>query len=587
LSVRGWLRTLARFAAPPPEEGARAVQPPSTGAQPGGSPIVKEVVDNASTPAGARAALDEYDQALQALAGKGRVRYRAGQLEGAQQALQRIEISPSLGTSVKILQELFTDCADVIMRGLLVGGERPAVLIFLDGLVSEDRLELNILAPLTQGPPPDGASIDLGKWLEGVALAAKEARTVQTIGQVVEAVLVGDSVLLMEGVGHGLVLSTRFWPQRAIEEPVSEANIRGPRDGFIETLRTNTMLLRRRIKSPHLKFEHAVIGRRTRTDVVITYVKGITNPDLLAEVRSRLARVDIDALLDSGMLEEFIEDQPFTPFPLLMSTERPDRVSAGLLSGQVALLVDGSPTVLLLPVTFWHFMKASEDYYSRFWIGTLVLWLRFLFLMLSLLGPSLYVAITSFHQEMIPTNLLLSIAAAREGIPFPVLIEALIMEVFFEALREAGIRLPRQIGQAVSIVGALVIGEAAVRAGLASAPVVIIVAATGIASFTIPQYQMGLTFRLLRFPIMFAAGILGLFGIMVTLVAILVHLCALRSFGVPYLQPVAPLDFAGLKDTLMRAPLWLMGRRPGFPAPVNPQRQSPRLKPGPPGGGSS
>jgi spore germination protein KA len=545
------------------------------------------MVEKATTPDGARAALDEYDQALRALAGKGRVRYRAGLLEEAQQALQRIEISPSLGTSVKILQELFTDCADVIMRGMLVGGERPAVLIFLDGLVAEDRLELSILTPLTQGPAPAGAPIDLVKWLEGVALAAKETLPIQTIGQVVEAVLVGDSVLLMDGVGQGLVLSTRFWPQRAIEEPISEANIRGPRDGFIETLRTNTMLIRRRVKSPHMKFEHAVIGRRTRTDVAIAYVKGITSPALLAEVRSRLGRVDIDVLLDSGMLEEFIEDQPFSPFPLMMSTERPDRVVAGVLSGQVAVLVDGSPTVLLLPVTFWHFMKAGEDYYNRFWMGTLVLWLRFLFLILSLLGPSLYVAITSFHQEMIPTNLLLSIAAAREGIPFPVLIEALIMEVFFEALREAGIRLPRQIGQAVSIVGALVIGEAAVRAGLVSAPVVIIVAATGIASFTIPQYQMGLTFRLLRFPIMLAAGFLGLFGIMVALVALLVHLCGLRSFGVPYLQPIAPLDFAGLKDTLVRAPLWLMGKRPGLLDTVNSQRQSPRLKPGPPGGGSA
>ena len=587
MSVRGWLRTFARYAASPPEEGARAVQQPTAGTKTPVSAIVKEVVENAATPAGARAALDEYDKALRALAGKGQVRYREGLLESAQQALQRIEISPSLGASVKILQELFTDCGDVIIRGLLVGGERPAVLLFLDGLVAEDRLELNILAPLTQGPAPATAPIDLGKWLEGVAMAAKQAVPVQTIGQVVEAVLVGDSVLLMEGVDHGVTLSTRFWPQRAIEEPVSESNIRGPRDGFIETLRTNTMLIRRRLQSPHLKFEHAVIGRRTRTQVDIAYLKGVTSPALLAEVRSRLSRIDIDGLLDSGMLEEFIEDQPSSPFPLVMSTERPDRVAAGLLSGQVALLVDGSPAVLLMPITLWHFMKASEDYYDRFWIGTLVLWLRFLFLILSLLGPSLYVAITSFHQEMIPTNLLLSIAAAREGIPFPVLIEALIMEIFFEALREAGIRLPRQIGQAVSIVGALVIGEAAVRAGLASAPVVIIVAATGIASFTIPNYQMGLTFRLLRFPIIFAAGMLGLFGIMVALVAILVHLCALRSFGVPFLQPIAPLDFAGLKDTLMRAPLWLMGKRPGFLDSVNQKRQADPLKPGPPGGGSS
>jgi spore germination protein KA len=403
---------------------------------------------------------------------------------------------------------------------------------------------------------------------------------------VVDAVLGGDAILLVDGVDHGVALSARSWPERAIEEPVSEANIRGPRDGFIETMRINTMLLRRRIRSPHMKMERIVVGRRTQTPVDLIYLKDVADPALVREVKSRIGRIDVDSMLDSGMLQEFIEDQPSSPFPLMMNTERPDRTAAGLLEGQVAIMVDGSPSALLLPVTFWHFMKASEDYYDRFWIGTLVLWHRFLFLMLSVLGPSLYVAITSFHQEMIPTTLLLSIAAAREGIPFPVLIEALMMEIFFEALREAGIRLPRQVGQAVSIVGALVIGEAAVRAGLASAPVVFIVAATGIASFTIPQFQLGVTFRFLRFPIMILAGTLGLFGIMVGLVAILVHLCAVRSFGVPYLTPVAPLDINGLKDVLIRAPLWLMGRRPPGMGTVNPHRQTQGLKPGP-GGGSA
>ncbi|HYF91156.1 MAG TPA: spore germination protein [Symbiobacteriaceae bacterium] len=548
------------------------------------SAVVKAALEGASGPALAQAALTQYHGALAALDGRSDAQYREGLLEEAQQALQHIRVSTELGSSVKILHELFADCADVVFRGVLAGGRRPAVVVFVDGLIAEERLELGVLEPLLRAPEPVQPPVSLGTWLESVAVAVQQAVPVRTIGQAVESILAGDAVLLMEGVDHGVALSIRGWPERAITEPVSEANIRGPRDGFVETLRTNTMLIRRRLCSPLLKTVRLEVGRRSKTHVDIIYLKGVTSPPLVEEVRRRIARVDVDGILDSGMLEEFIEDQPTSPFPMLLSTERPDRAVAGLLEGQVVVLVDGSPSALLMPATLWRFMTASEDYYNRFWVGTLVLWLRYLFLLLALLGPSLYVAITSFHQEMIPTNLLLSIAAAREGIPFPVLIEALMMEVFFEALREAGIRLPRQVGQAVSIVGALVIGEAAVRAGLASAPVVIIVAATGIASFTIPQYAMGLTVRLLRFPIMLAAGTLGLFGIMVALVAILVHLCALRSFGTPYLQPAAPLTLAGLKSVLVRAPLWWLSVRPSALHPVNERRQGKSLRPGPPGG---
>ncbi|HWI61149.1 MAG TPA: spore germination protein [Symbiobacteriaceae bacterium] len=571
MTIRSWLRSLILPAGGPAYQGEAAATGP----------------DRAVPPQAAEPALSEYHAALKALSGKSKTDYRAGLLEEAQHALERIRIPAALATSIRILKELFADCNDVIFREILVGGSCPALLLFVDGMVAEDRLELSILGPLTRAVAPASAPLDLGAWLESVAVPSKQAVPIYTIGDAVASALAGDTVLFMEGVDHGVELSTRFWAQRSIEEPVSEANIRGPRDGFIETLRTNTMLVRRRISSPHLKIEHVIVGRRTRTLVDIIYIKGVTNPSLVTEVKRRISGVDIDGLLDSGMLEEFIEDVPPSPFPKLMNTERPDRVAAALLEGQVAVFVDGSPSALLMPVSLWHFMTASEDYYDRYFIGTLVLWLRFLFLLLALLGPSLYVAITSFHQEMIPTNLLLSIAAAREGIPFPVLIEALIMEIFFEALREAGIRLPRQVGQAVSIVGALVIGEAAVRAGLASAPVVIIVAATGIASFTIPQFQMGVTFRLLRFPIMLLAGSLGLFGIMVGLVTILVHLCALRSFGMPYLQPVAPLNIGELKDVLMRVPLWMMGKRPSGMETVNQRRQAPNMKPNPPSGGSS
>lgn len=553
-----------------------------------GSVVLKDALGQADLAGEAKTALDGYRAVLRSLEAKGGARYRAGTLEQAQQELEQVPLSPSLGAAVAILRELFQGSMDVMFRGLLVGGTRPAMLLFIDGMVREERIELSILQPLVRWGNPDqvpGAGADLRTWLEAVAVTITQAESVQTVGQVVDTILGGDAVLLVDGVAQGVKLSTRGWNQRAVDEPASESSIRGPREGFVESLRTNTMLVRRRIRSPHLKIERVVLGRRTRTLVDIVYLKDVAGPGLVDEVRRRLSRIDIDGVLDSGTVEELIEDQPFSLFPQVAPTERPDRVAAALLEGQVAILCDGSPFALIMPITFWSLLQASEDYYERFWIGSALRYLRYLFLALALLGPSLYIAVTTYHQEMLPTSLLLSIAAAREGTPFPAFVEVFLMEVFFEALREAGVRLPRPVGQAVSIVGALVIGEAAVRAGFASAPVVIIVASTGIASFTIPRFNLGIAIRLLRFVMMLLAGSLGLFGIMVGLIAILVHVCALRSFGVPYLQPVAPLTWAGLKDVLLRAPTWLMGERmPGL-GQLNRQRQAPWLKPGPKGDG--
>jgi len=323
------------------------------------------------------------------------------------------------------------------------------------------------------------------------------------------------------------------------------------------------------------------IGRETKTQVIITYIENIADPTLIKEVKNRLSRIDIDGVLESGYIEEFIEDHPFSPFPQVLTTERPDVASANLLEGRVAILVDGTPFVLIVPVTLYSLLQAADDYYQRYLIGTLVRWLRYVFLLIALTLPSLYVAILTFHQEMIPTTLLLTIARTREEIPFPALVEALIMEVTFEVLREAGLRLPKQIGSAVSIVGALVIGDAAVNSGLVSAPMVMVVAITGIASFAIPRYNAAIAFRMLRFPMIFLAGTLGLLGIMLGLITIIVHLSTMRSFGVPYLSPFAPMQVSEMKDSLVRAPWWSLRKRPHFTGEYNKHRQPPGQKPTP------
>lgn len=312
--------------------------------------------------------------------------------------------------------------------------------------------------------------------------------------------------------------------------------------------------------------------------------RGIAAPELVEEVMSRLRRIENDGLLASAYIEELIEDNPASPFPQVLSTERPDVASAYLLEGHVVIIADGTPSVLIAPVTFFSLLQSPEDYYERYVVGSAIRWLRYLFFAISLLGPSLYVAVLSFHQEMIPTTLLLTVAQSREQVPFPALVEAVLMESMFEALREAGARLPKQIGSAVSIVGALVIGQAAIAAGIVSAPMVMVVAITGIASFMAPRFTVGIAIRLLRFPMMFLAGFLGFLGLILGIIVILNHLLTLRSFGVPYLSPLAPMKSRELKDVLLRVPRWMANTRPHLTGEWNPYRQAPGQRPRPPKG---
>ncbi|GJM68872.1 hypothetical protein HMSSN036_10880 [Paenibacillus macerans] len=295
---------------------------------------------------------------------------------------------------------------------------------------------------------------------------------------------------------------------------------------------------------------------------MLAYVEGLCKPELIKEVQRRLSYLKMDGVLSSSYVEECIEDNPYSPFPQLQYTERPDVVSAALLEGRIAILVNGSPMVLMAPVTFPMLLQSAEDYYQRYVAATWIRWIRYFFVLVSLLLPSLYIAITTFHPEMIPAQLLIAVASSREIVPFPALLEAFAMELAFEALREASIRIPKSIGQAVSIIGALIIGTAAVQAGIASAAMVIIVSLTGIASFIIPHFDLGLSFRLLRFPIMILASLFGLYGIACGMILIYIHLVNLRSFGIPYMSSIAPLVTEDLADTLLRVPWWKMYKRP-------------------------
>ncbi|WP_110042782.1 spore germination protein [Paenibacillus cellulosilyticus] len=465
----------------------------------------------------------------------------------------------ALTVNLERLQTVYTSCSDFIVRKFAIGGQMEAAVIYIDGMSDTNGIDKYVIAPLMNAEDAEGANLS---QLAEKRIGVSDKRIVSTLGDCIGAISNGLPVLLRDQEAIGLACGLIKWEQRSIEEPAAESAIRGPREGFTETLRVNTSLLRRIIKSPLMKLETITLGEYTQTKVTIAYIEGLASASLLQEVRSRLGRIEIDGILESGYIEEMIEDTPRSPFPQLLSTERPDVVCASLLEGRAAILTEGSPYALIAPISLFTLLQSPEDYYQRFWVSTVIRWLRYFFAIMSLLLPSLYVAVLTYHQEMVPGSLLSSMATAREPVPFPALIEALMMEVTFEALREAGLRLPKQVGAAVSIVGALVIGQAAVQAGLVSAPMVIVVAITGIASFMIPRYITGIAIRMLRFPLIILAGTFGLLGIMMGIIAIVLHLCALKSFGMPFLHTIATPKFREMKDILIRAPWWALDTRP-------------------------
>ena len=500
---------------------------------------------------------------------------------------ENVLLSSNLDENIKYLRSVFDRCNDVAMRSFQINAEEPidGFLIYIDGMIDEKLTATNVLRSLQLNPAIlKGQEINRSNVFNIIKdsfLSTTEVHIVNDMTKVVENILSGQAVLLIEGTPQAIVSSVRQMEDRSVEEPQSEPLVRGPRDGFVESLRINTTLIRRRLKTSRLKMEIFKVGTLSRTDVAVIYIDGIANNKIVDEVKRRIKRIEIDGVLESSYLEEFIEDDPSSIFPQVNTTERPDRMCACLLEGRVGILVDNTPICLIVPATFLQFLQSPEDYYNRFPYATFTRILRFVTMHIALLLPSAYIAVLTFHQEMLPTPLLISIAGQREGVPFPAFLEALMMEMVFEFLREAGVRLPRPIGQAVSIVGALVIGQAAVSAGLVSSAMVMVVSLTAIASFTIPTISGSYAVRILRFPMMVLAASFGLFGIMVGLMAILIHVCALRSFGVPYITPLAPFSSSDFKDSFIRMPWWAMIRRPKFMGLQDSKRQKLGQKPGP------
>lgn len=474
--------------------------------------------------------------------------------------------------NLAFIREQMEDHSDITLREFALGGTGiSAAIVFVTGLVDIELIDQHILSALMS---IDGEAVTITKsFLINQVLSISQLSEVRTVDELIPKVLLGSTALIINGISEIIILGTAKNKTRSIEEPISEALVRGPRAGFNESLLDNMALLRKHGENDSLALMSMHVGARAKKELIIAYIKDIADPDLVEEVRKRVSKINIDNVPESGYVEQLIEDNFRSPFPQVQSTERPDRVIGALMEGRVAILLDGTPFALIAPVTFSMLLQSPEDYYERWLAGTLLRVLRIIAAIVSLLTPALYVSFISYHPGLIPTKLAISIIGARVGVPFSSLVEALIMEIAIEILREAGLRLPKPIGPAMGIVGGLIIGEAAVQAGIVSPILVIVVALTAISSFTIPQYNAGMALRMLRFVAMFCAAAFGLYGVVLFCLLLGTHVVKLKSFGVDYASPAAPYLLSDWKDFIVRMPIFMMRKRPEMMHTKNPKRK--------------
>lgn len=464
------------------------------------------------------------------------------------------------------IKEIFDQSADLIEHPLQLKTKTNVLLYYFDGLTDGMALKNNVITPLLQHVNED-------TQISESHIIAAYTKKVSNWDDVVDGLLEGQSVLFMEGEKSTLVINTKGWAERAIEEPIAEATIKGSHDGFIENASKNMGLIRRYIPSTQLKIKKLTVGERASTSVYLIYLGDVANDIIIQEAEARIQNIKTDTILSIGELSNFIKDHTWSPFPQSYLSERPDAVAHHILDGKVAVLIDRSPSVMIIPINLTGFFQTPDDYNMHWLISSFLRLLRFVGFIIAMFLPAIYIAIVSFHFEVIPIDLYMSIATSRSKVPFSPLLEAFIMELTLEMLREAGIRLPQPIGQTIGIVGGIVIGQAAVQAGLVSNIMVIIVSITAIASFIVSNYDLASCIRLVRFPMMILAYIYGIVGIVSGIMILLAHFATLKSFGTPYGIPIAPFQLQDFKDTFFRLPIPMLTTRSSIAKPKQKKKQ--------------
>lgn len=483
--------------------------------------------------------------------------------------MQKQLISPKVEENEKAVKQAFSSCDDLKMRKLVIGknGKVKGFVCYIEVNAGNNMINVlgRMLAYLESLPEEQ-----IAETVKGNAFALSDAEPYEYMEDAIRGVLIGDAVLFIDGIATALKIPDQGYPKMGVNKSEAEKVVRGTDESFTESEKANTALIRKRIRNTQLKVKEFQVGVRSFTNVAIVYVEGLADAKLIQEVHSRLTAYDIDGVMDSGVMEQLAEESWMSPFPQFQSTRRPDRAAMEVLNGKVVVLVDNSPVALLLPTDVNSFMKTTDDYYNRFHMATFARLIRYVAAFFALTLPGLYLAVTNFHTQILPTPLLLSFWQARAGVPFPAALEVLLMELSFELIREAGVRLPGTMGNTIGIVGGLIIGQAAVEANLVSPIVVIVVAFTALCSFAIPNEEFAFSFRILKFLLIALSAWFGFFGFLIGLFLVLVHMASLKSFDVPYLSPYVGAQLNGYqdeKDSFVRFPLRMLWKRPIYANP--------------------
>ncbi len=469
------------------------------------------------------------------------------------------KLSTSLSENLSIMMNEFKDCDDIKNRTMKLGkqAEVEACIFYVEVAINNITIEESVIGKLI-GKLMDMPKEEQYKFLNDNALGITDVKELYTVEEVIMGVMIGDGVIFIDGYDKAIKIKSKGYPMMGVGKSDLEKVIRGSREGFADALKCNTALIRKRVRSNKFKVKEKIIGSTTNTTVAIAYVEGVARQSVIDEITKRIDNLDIDGLTDTGIIEQLTEENKYSPFPQFQTTERPDKAAMAVMDGRVIVFVDNTPVALMLPTSYNNFFQTVDDYYNRHQVVTFIRLVRYFASFLAMALPALYLAVVNYHPEILPTPLVYSLAAARENVPFPALIEVLILEFSFELLSEAGVRIPGPMGSTVGIVGGLIIGQAAVTANIVSPIIVIIVAMTALASFAIPNEELSSAYKLLKYFLIACAYFFGFFGIIAGLIVILRHLASLKSFGFPYLLPMVSdeiNDNEDKKDFIFRAPI--------------------------------
>lgn len=447
-------------------------------------------------------------------------------------------LTTSLDENMSVIEGMFTDCDDIKKRTMMLGRDAGirACIFYVEVTVNNLTVEESVIGKLLSrlmGMESD----EIYQYLDRNALGITDVKELETVEDAVMGVMIGDGVIFLDGYDKAIKIKSKGYPMIGVGQSNTEKVIRGSREGFADALKANTALVRKRVRNNSFKVKEKIMGVKSNTTVAIVYVEGIARQSVIDEITKRLEHIDIDGLTDSGIIEQLTEENEQSPFPQFQTTERPDKAAMAVLEGRVVLFVDNTPVGLILPTTYNSFFQTVDDYYNRHIVSTFARIIRYVASFLAMSLPALYLAAVNYHPEILPTPLVITFANARAAVPFPAVVEVIIMELSFELLREAGIRIPGPMGSTIGIVGGLIIGQAAVTAGVVSPIIVIVVALTALASFAVPNEELSSAYRILKYFLIGMAYFLGFFGVIIGMLAILRHLAALTSFGFPYLMP--------------------------------------------------